>query len=539
MKAMDKKIFVRIMATVLAALMILGCVAMLAGCRKSDPYAGLGDAEYMQKVEKENLKGAVDSLTEIYGALGKVNPGAATEDHSKMEMDIQLGDMIIDMLEESYKNSTGSEMDFDFLANIGMDGEISMKGDLMKENVTLLLGDKKILSTTVFMNMAELVVYFAVPELNEDFVKIDMNAMGGMGGTAMPDFSGSTMAPSFGAGSAVMAPSAIVEMLPQLMEKLPSEEVLETLLNRYIDVILANLKNVTRSAVTLEEGGLKQSCTKVSTKIYLKDATDIVKAVLNTALTDQDLKKVVDGISEIADEDLYPAFKAAIADAIENMDEANIEPDTENYIELITYTDKDHNIIGREIYGLDREGAAVVYYTVTSGDKFAFKAELQGVVLTGSGIEKNGAVTGAYTLEVAGTEYVTLEVKNFKATETTLSGTVRLEPSSQLLRMLFGSTSGVPFADLALEIELANDGYTTKVLGNDELIVSIGVKVKEATGGKIELPSDYVDINNSAAMQQWANNMDLNAVLANLRAAGVPSELMDMLDQLITGGVGY
>ena len=519
----------------LAVLMVLGCVAMLAGCKK-DPYAGVSDAEYIQKVEKENLAGAIDGLTEIYGALGKVNPGAATENNSKVEMDIQIGDMIINMLEESFKNSTGSEMDFDFLANIGMDGEISMKGDLMKENVTLLLGDKKILSATVFMNVAEAVMYFAVPELNEDFVKIDMNAMGGMGGTAMPDFSGSAMAPSFGAGSAVMAPTAILEMLPQIMEKLPSEEVFAKLLNRYIDVMLANLKNVTRSAATLEEGGLKQTCTKVSTKIYEADAKEMAKAILNTALTDQELKQAVDGISEIAETDLYPAFKQGIEQALASIN-ADEDLDTENYIELIAYIDGDHNIIGREMYGFDRDGAVAAYYTVTSGDKFAFKAEVQGIALTGNGTEKKGATTATYTLNVAGTNYVTLEVKDFKATEKELTGTVRIEPSAQLLSLMFGSTSAVPFADLALEIELATDGLTAKVLGNDALIVSIAVKTKEATGGKIELPSNAVDMNNPAAMELWTRNMMFDTVLENLHTAGVPEELLDMLQSLIYGGV--
>ncbi len=519
----------------LAVLMVLGCVAMLAGCKK-DPYAGISDAEYIQKVEKENLAGAIDGLTEIYGALGKVNPGAATENNSKVEMDIQIGDMIINMLEESFKNNTGSEMDFDFLANIGMDGEISMKGDLMKENVTLLLGDKKIISATVFMNVAEAVMYFAVPELNDDFVKIDMNAMGGMGGTAMPDFSGSAMAPSYGAGSAVMAPTAILEMLPQIMEKLPSEEVFAKLLNRYIDVILANLKNVTRSAATLEEGGLKQTCTKVSTKIYEADAKEMAKAILNTALTDQELKQAVDGISEIAETDLYPAFKQGIEQALASIN-ADEDLDTENCIELIAYIDGDHNIIGREIYGFDRDGAVAAYYTVTSGDKFAFKAEVQGIALTGNGTEKKGATTATYTLNVAGTNYVTLEVKDFKATEKELTGTVRIEPSAQLLSLMFGSTSAVPFADLALEIELATDGLTAKVLGNDALIVSIAMKTKEATGGKIELPSDAVDMNNSLAMQNWMANMDVEAVLNNLQTAGVPAELIEMLLMMISGGV--
>ena len=105
------------------------------------------------------------------------------------------------------------------------------------------------------------------------------------------------------------------------------------------------------------------------------------------------------------------------------------------------------------------------------------------------------------------------------------------------MSLFFGSTSGVPFADLALELQLATDGITAKMLGNDALIVSIAMKVKEATGGKIELPSDAVDMSNTLAMQNWMANLDVEALLNNLQTAGVPAELIEMLLMIMSGGV--
>ena len=549
--------FTRILALGLAGLMILGCVAMLAGCKK-DPYANLSDAEYMQQVEKDNMVGVIATLTEFYGLLGKTD-AADKQVNSNVDVSIQLGNMIVDMLEESFKNNTGAEMDFSFLSNIGMNMETAMKDNIVQEKLTVLLNNKQVISATMLMDLANSIMFLALPDLNKDFLKIDMDAMGGMGGTVMPDFGGSeelpdfgmtaggsigiiggAETPDFGAGSAVMDPNAIMEMLPQIMEKLPSEEVFATLLNRYIDVILANLKNVTRSTVTLEEGGLKQTCTAVSTKIYLADVATIVEKLLDTAKNDQDLKKVIGDISALAGEDLYPAFQQGLEDFRESFNKSfNPEGgngDADAHIELITYVDKDHNIIGRLLNRHGEDESIFAYCTISSGDKFAFKAEVQGIALTGNGTEKDGKTTATYTLSVSGTEYATLEVKDFKATDKDLTGNISVKPTASLLRLIFGGTSPVALADLTLEFQLATDSITTKVLSNNELIVSIGMKTKEATDGTVEMPSGALDADNPLQMQRWMDNTTFDTVLDNLHTAGVPSELIEMLTMLIFGG---
>ena len=514
---MKNQMFQKFLTLAMAAVMLLGCVGMLAGCSgDKDPFAGLTDAEYMKAVEKANMADAVEGLTAFYGALGKTD--TKLETNAKVDYTVQLGDMIIDMLEESYQESMGSAMDFSFLSNIGFQEEITVKGERMKENIALLLNNQKILSATLLMDMINNMEYMQIPELNEDFIQINMNEMAGAGsGMNVADITG---------------------RLSEVMKKLPSAETFGAMLNRYIDIFLDNLKNVTRSTVTLEEGDLQQECTAVTVKIYEEDAKAVVKAILETAKADQDLKKAIDAISELADQDLYPDFLQGIEDALAEINEPEDDDDDDamEYIEIVTYVDKEHNIIGREFRSDDAEDVPVVYYTVTSGENFAFKSAAEGFAVTGKGTKKDGKTSATYKLNVGGTDYLTMGVKDLMATEQELTGDIRLEPTAQLLSQMFGSTSGLPFADLALDIKLAADGVQLKVLGNDALIVGMDVKVnvKETADGDISFPSYAVNVNDQETMQEWVNSMDVTAVLNNLKAAGVPQELIDM----ILGSIG-
>ena len=131
---MKNRMFKKVLTLMMAAVMLLGCFGLLAGCGEKDPFAGLTDAEYMKAVEKANTADAIDGLTEIYAALGKTD--TKVETGAKVDYTITLGDTVIDMLEESYQQNVGSAMDFSFLSKIVMQMEMSAKDNLMKENLT-------------------------------------------------------------------------------------------------------------------------------------------------------------------------------------------------------------------------------------------------------------------------------------------------------------------------------------------------------------------------------------------------------------------
>ena len=137
-----------------------------------------------------------------------------------------------------------------------------------EENRNPVVVFSPIISLNMLMNLSDSIMWFAVPELNDTYLEMNMGDLG--------------MDMSSALGS--------LEDMPDIMSALPSEEQLSKLLTRYIELALANIKNVERTATTLELDGLKQDCTQMSVKLYQADAQAVLKAVASAALEDKDLQ---------------------------------------------------------------------------------------------------------------------------------------------------------------------------------------------------------------------------------------------------------
>lgn len=544
-----KKLLRTILSIALVATMILGCVTMLAGCNQEgansdkddgkseggndkvnkEQYENLSDEEYMQKLFLNTAKEYVDALTSAYGQLGEFDPNAALNVGGNLEVSVQVGDYIIDMLEESYASSMGENMSFSFLSKIGLNMDYGISGDMMKGDLALMLSNKKIATVSMIMNLADSIAWLAIPELNDSYIEIDMGDMG-MGDIGMGEV---------GMGSASVV--GMAGQLAEIVEVLPSEDLLNTLITRYLEVALKELDNVKRETVTLESDDLKQDCTAMTLKVYATDAMNAVKAVLTTAKDDEDLKTALEGVSELTGEDLYPQLSEMIDYYLESLNEVSEEDiDTETYVELITYINSDHEIIGAAFTMTDVMEDDVHFYTVTEGNTFAFEAVIEPAEfeITGSGTNKSGTIDAEYTVNFQGMDYVVLEVEDWKVSGDTVNGTLRIEPTADVLDMMMGDISGLPFADIALEIKLdqvdADSGaIELNLLGNDALVVGLVMELKASSAGSIKEPSNSISVTDQEALMDWVEDMDFNKIISNLRNAGVPSDLADMLEQAI------
>lgn len=560
------------MSIALVATMILGCVAMLSGCQNAstnddddktsdsgnkdkdkdkdkdkvdkEQYENLSDEEYMQKLEQNNIGGILDTITDFYGSLDSMDPSNSSLNMgAEMNISVQVGDMIIDMLEDRYSSSTGDYMDFSFLSKLGLDIDMDFDGSMMAYDMALALSNHKLVSMQMIMDMTEAIVWMGIPELNDTFLKVETEGVD-------------------------VDMGSVMDMLTQLstIEVVrPSAEQLSEILNRYIGIALSNIKNVQRTDTTLELDGLKQDCTLMTVKIYEADALAVVKAVITEALEDEELEEIIDNFSEFYNEamrisyeemdyswewndvDLHEQFVAMLENALEGMDVPEDELDTESYIELLSYIDDDHNVIGRAFSMPENDRPMVHYYTVTEGNAFAFEAVLEpaSVSLVGSGTNKGGVIDAEYTLNVSGTDMVVFELEDWENNGAEdVSGTVRIEPTAQLIQNITGGSNSLPFADVALEIKLdlgKNFYMELNLLGNDELVVGLILDSKSTSADSVQVPSNSIDINDSYALQEWVEEMDFDTILRNLRNAGVPSELVDMLEQTLNSSMngGY
>lgn len=527
------KLFKTILSLIVVLSLLVGCSLMFAGCKNTEDsnnddknnaaqYEGLEKEEYLQKLESNNLGSLIDSVGKVYGEiLGGMKDSSAANaaTGAKTDLTLTLGEDLRDMLEEAIFG--GDIGDMDFLSKINLNVDASIKNQMEKVQMDVGLNGQKIITLNMLMNMADYIMYMAAPELNDGWIKFDMGDM------------------MDGASTAGMMNSAA--MMTALADALPDADTLTKVLNRYLNIVLPELDNVEQTTTTLEVNGVKQECTQLTLKIYEADALAIAKAVLTAAKDDADLKKIIEGVAkameDLAGEDIgadeaYTDFKEAVTDMLADLEDVD-ETDTENPIVLVTYVNKDHKIVGRmlKISTQDSDRGTVYYYNLTEGDKFVFETAIPSDVddsddfkISGTGTKKDGKTNGTFTIFVEGKDYVTLKLEDL----TEESGTLTLEPTETMVYEL--GLNALPFKKLAVQIKLGGDGIELNVLSESKLLAGLALKVMESAGPDLSEPSNATDAMDSAAMQSWAEKLDLNKVLDNLEKAGVPSTLIDALE---------
>lgn len=519
-----KKLLRTILSVVMVATLILGSVSMLAGCQSTDntqnpdndnnhalDYVGLEKEEYLQKLGENNLGDAIDSVGGVYGeilaALG--DSSAATQtDGAKVNMTLTMGDTALDLFEQAIFGGE-SPVDISFLKEINLDLDVGMDGQKQAIQMALGLKGQHIITANLLMNMADSVMHIGLPELNDQWLKIESGEnvpnviTGGMSSTAM---------------------------LAELADALPDAETLTKVLDRYIALILAGLKNVDQTTTTLEVGGVKQECTVLTLKLYEEDALNIVKSVLNTAKDDPDLKKIIEnfanGVEEMAGEDVgadeaYADFKEGVEDLLADLEEET-EFDTESPLVIETYVDKNHNVIGMKVNEPSSQGSKrgmVYFYNLTEGNKTAFEFAIPSDVddtddfkISGTGTKTGGKTSGTYTVTMQGMDMVTVKIADLNEE----AGTITLAPN---MDMFPGEVEDM-LGELALEIKLSADGIALNILGDNEQLLGIVLKAVDSDGPSLDAPSNAVDITDSSAMEKWTEKLVMDKVMENLEKAG-------------------
>lgn len=527
------KLFKTILSLVMVFSLLMSCSLLFAGCGKSSDdestgnsngakYEGLKEEEYLQALESDNLGAVINSFGEVYDAFleGMGNSSAADlTSAAKLDLTLQVGDELLDMLEQAVFG--GDIGDMSFLSKIKLSMDVGIKDQLEKVQLALDLNGQKIMTLNLLMNLADYVMYMAIPEVNDTYIKFDLGKMMG------DDY--------------VTGMASTAAQMSAFAKALPDAEVLTAVLDRYLNLALAELDNVTQSTAKLEVNSLKQDCTQLTLKIYEADALAIAKSVLNAAKDDADLKKIIEDVATASKEltgeqidanQVYAEFKQGVNDLLTELNQIS-ETDTENPIEMITYVDKDHNIIGRKlsIPGQDDTRGGAYYYTVTEGDNFAFEAAIDGedIKVTGAGTAKDGKINGSFTLSAEGIDYVTLKVEDLSEE----GGTLTLTPTAAAEKEL--ELDELPFKKLELQIKLG-DGMELNVLTESKLLAGLALKRSETNGPDLSVPSDAADAADSSALQKWAEKLVLDKVVKNLEDAGVPSALINALKNGLFGG---
>ncbi len=521
--------------------------------------------EYYTYVEKSNVENTVSKIYDFFG----FGSSEQQKEGFSGSMKVEIGDAMKEIYDIT---GVGNQMDWLEEVEFAIDGNYASEGTDMK--VSGKLNGVELISGEMIMNMEKGEVYVTVPELMSKYIRFPLaiSSMGMPGGNnvvlpeveQMPsdDYYGYNAVPQKSEeGSAVMEEDfenqyeEAKEMMENIKKAIPSEKVATKLAVKYFELITECIEDAEKKSEKLDIKGVKQSCTTVTVEINGKFILNALEAVLKEAKTDKEIKNIIRDMAEAVDgdpDDAYEAFKEGVEDALdalEDVDADDIDDAMSDEIVLKNWISADGEIVARQIEIGEVE---IMIASIEQGTKVAceYSAEVDGMKifeLKGSGKKTmKGILTAKYDLEVSEKKVLNFEVEDFDTKKYEKDGYINGKfyfsfGDDVMAEML----SGVPDETLSL-VENLTLGFDVK---SDEKELSLGVMIlnkknpyitwtiaaKKNNYSEPAIPSGdkVVDADDTDALQEMMNGMDPNTILDKLKDAGVPS---DLLDQMQNGG---
>ena len=484
------------------------------------------DASYFAYVEGTSLKGYGAVATSIYG-MGKNNltNGVGAEG----EIAIEIGDTLTTML-SGYANG----LDLSWLKQIKIVMDADTVGSKASGTFALVLGDQTILTFEYITDTEKGVAYLRCKELNDKFIKFEIPDFSGSGMTSMSVYSSSS--------------TAVLNNISTLMEYMPTEEELNKLLEKYVAIALKQITDddVVRESGEITANGITESCTVLNLNITDKLLLNVVKAVLTEAENDKEIIAIIEklekGVKEISktSENAVEEYKEGVADALEEINGLinDLEGNGTEYFTLIDYVNGSHEIIGREVAMGESKILSVL--SAESGSDIGYELLASELSVKGKGKKNGDAVTGDFSLSVEGKEIVTLGLENFAtdAENGTLNGAAVLKLGKDVKYLMDSTTySTLSLLNLSLRMEFDNSADKANssfaVLSGEKVFVKLSVNSKTTSIKIANAPSDSETISYT---EVDITDFDLSAVIDNLEKAGVPQNLLTVLQYAAMAG---
>lgn len=469
---------------------------------------------------------AVEALGAAYGTfLENLKNPVTTGDCT---VSLMLGDNLVSLLETALA-SQNVELDVSWLESVALDLQTGMEGGSYGVDMGLLLNDTDLLTLSVFMDVAEGMLYMGVPEVNDTYLSVSMSDY--------MDFNPSILT------TAMEMPA---EMAATLAEELPDQKAFEAALEKYIDLIVENLPEGEEEKETFEVAGISQELTVTTRKLTEQDALDLVVAVLEAAKDDQTVEQFITAVCNYTNS--YNAMTAELS-GYEYIDELNpseviaaipdiiaelksIETD-DSEVTLVLYADKAGNLCGVSLEDIDGE-LLMDCISVTDGGTTALQVKLpDGIQINGQIGEENAEFTLIINDEPM------LSVR----TEITADCTViSLVPSAVLLEELSYDYSILSMASTAnpeLQLKVYDDGVELNIILNGEVFAGLGLYADGNTSYVPAKPDNFISVEDEAGLMTWLSELNFSGVIQSLKDAGVPAELVDgIMSSLMQGWTG-
>lgn len=507
-------------------LVVLIAVLAVAAISDFDGFFGFFTRTFSSP-EKQQTKVYEDVVADAFDKLtvsGDNKKGGQSFDPTNMgaegEMRLTIDDQLLSLIVPA------NGVDMSWLSDIAIGYDASVKDELYKMVMSVVLGDTTLASADMVMDQESMEYWLSIPELNDKALYINYSEM-------MEDMGASMVT--------MMDP----ETLADYAELLPSQEVLEAIVSRYVSVIMSGFGDVERSTETRKVSGVSQKLHVLKATMDEDDLVDIAENLIKTLKKDKDIKEIILNVEEyVGEEGLYDSFIEAMDEALEALDED--EMDLPSFkLTLLTYLNNANDIVGItvKVSSMGVKLEPLSWVRVEQGKKFAselvISAGTESVVFEGKG-EKAKTTNSKYTLSYNGDEILTVKVQDYVSDDTKTAGTLRIIPSENIMDEVM-SGADIPeavldligSADPALEIQFSvvngeSGEYSIALAAGTKKLVTLSVTTKLTAPDAIQIPENVLELKDEESLTEWTEGMNedfLSALIERLIEAGAPAEL--------------
>ena len=517
----------KITAILLASLM--GISAVPATAWAADSYKETEKAAFAKAIQEMGADYAQD--------LAQIGDGAVKGNAEiKLSLD-DGGKAILGML---------TPVDISWLEDASMDTKVNLNEGTMIETMDVKVNGTKICTIEYYFDTENSEVYMRIPELNEGYIKMNMEQMTQEAESEMEE---EGMDSSF---SASIDMTDAMNSYFSTLDNLPEADALTSILTRYSDIIFDNVTDGENPGTQSSAAGdVSQELTVLEGHVTQAEAQPMFQQILDTAKTDEELKGLIESWTEAMNdpEYSYDTFLQAIEDLEKDLDGEIDESDTSGFV-LRAWVDDNGEVVGREVLADDgeQEESLFRYLCTTDGDQrgfsFTMGSDEDSVGLYGSGTLSGDVLSGTYTFTSGGEDAAVIEVADYdtKAVENgiwkgtyTISGApIEDEDGNSYdpfggMQLIF-TTDGKDENNMEWNLTLAANGVSLGALS-----ITGGNEGEDLEAVDFASLTDVYDFSNDADVEKFGEDVNMDTITANLTSAGMPDGWLESVMEAASG----
>lgn len=517
----------KITAIILASLM--GISAVPATAWAADSYKETEKAAFAKAIQEMGADYAQD--------LAQIGNGAVKGNAEiKLSLD-DGGKAILGML---------TPVDISWLEDASMDTKVNLNEGTMIETMDVKVNGTKICTIEYYFDTENSEVYMRIPELNEGYIKMNMEQMTQEAESEMEE---EGMDSSF---SASIDMTDAMNSYFSTLDNLPEADALTSILTRYSDIIFDNVTDGENPGTQSSAAGdVSQELTVLEGHVTQAEAQPMFQQILDTAKTDEELKGLIESWTEAMNdpEYSYDTFLQAIEDLEKDLDGEIDESDTSGFV-LRAWVDDNGEVVGREVLADDgeQEESLFRYLCTTDGDQrgfsFTMGSDEDSVGLYGSGTLSGDVLSGTYTFTSGGEDAAVIEVADYdtKAVENgiwkgtyTISGApIEDEDGNSYdpfggMQLIF-TTDGKDENNMEWNLTLAANGVSLGALS-----ITGGNEGEDLEAVDFASLTDVYDFSNDADVEKFGEDVNMDTITANLTSAGMPDGWLESVMEAASG----